>query len=55
VKAIGYQVVTIATGYTSSYSQSGNTDGHWSIMNAAFRPTATDSVASVRRHKKGVF
>lgn len=39
--ASGYDVVTTVTGYTASYSMSGNTNGNWAIVLSGFRPTTT--------------
>jgi large repetitive protein len=35
----GYEVVTTATGYTVSFTETSNTNGHWSIALLAFWPT----------------
>jgi hypothetical protein len=37
---VGYDVVTTATSYTASYTMASNTDGHWAIGLAGFRPGA---------------
>lgn len=36
----GYDLATTVTGYTASYTMASNTDGHWAIALAGFRPGA---------------
>lgn len=36
---VGYDLATTVTGYTITCSMSSNTDGHWNIILAGFRPT----------------
>jgi len=48
-----YDIVTTATGYTVSYTMSGNTDGHWIIGLMPLRPT-TGAVRPPVRHRAQV-
>ena len=38
--AAGYDVISTITGYTASFTMTGNTDGRWAILLMGFRPTA---------------
>jgi large repetitive protein len=48
----GYEVVTTATGYTVSFTETSNTNGHWSIALLAFWPTGGSAAsAGFARHR----
>lgn len=49
----GYEAVTAATGYTASFTETSNTDGHWSIVLLAIWPTGgTAAPAAASAHHK---
>lgn len=52
-----YEIGVAAGSATSSFTQSGNTDGHSVLVLYGFRPTksGTASVGGVKRHSPGVF
>lgn len=52
---MSYDVVTSVTGYTSSCSYTGNTNGAWLFNVAGFRPGGTASIVSKIRHKATVY